>query len=473
MAALGVAASFVPFIAVYFIIRELVMSLAHDTSLNSGYITSLGWLAGGIAIAVIFLNFTALMCSHLAAFKTLYILKLNFSRNAASLPMGFHIRNSTGKLCKIVDENIEKLEGFIAHQLPAIARAMAAPLIMLLILLCFDWRPGVACLVPIVILAALQWSLMSGEKLRKFMKIYQDSLEDMNNASVEYVRDIAVVKAFSQTIHSFRKFYGMIRKYGEFALAYTKSFKPGYVAFIVLLHNIYLFLLPAVIWLFPRESDSTAFALVGPSGSGKSTLLRLIARFWDVADGTICIGGKDVRTMDPESLMSCMSFVFQDVVLFDDSMINNIRVGKSGASDEEVYAAARLARCDEFIHKMPEGYQSLIGENGCTLSGRERQRISIARALLINAPTVLLDEATASFDPENETLIQAALSELVKGRTVVVVAHRLRTIMNAGQILVLNSGILAEKGKAEKLLARKGLFARLHQIQLDSLNQSL
>ncbi|MDR1022317.1 MAG: ABC transporter ATP-binding protein/permease [Prevotellaceae bacterium] len=215
--------------------------------------------------------------------------------------------------------------------------------------------------------------------------------------------------------------------------------------------------------------QNSVTALVGPSGSGKSTVTRLIARFWDVKSGEIRIGGKNIRDIDPERLMSCMSFVFQDVVLFNDTVANNIRIGRQGASDGEVYAAAKMARCDGFIRRMPGGYETLIGENGSTLSGGERQRISIARALLKNAPIVLLDEATASLDPENEALIQEAISELVKGRTVVVIAHRLRTVLGTDKIAVLENGRLAEEGIGNELIAQNGLFARLYRIQQESL----
>jgi ATP-binding cassette subfamily B protein len=210
-------------------------------------------------------------------------------------------------------------------------------------------------------------------------------------------------------------------------------------------------------------------ALVGPSGSGKSTLSRLIARFWDAGEGEILIGGKNISGIDPETLMRCMSFVFQDVVLFNDTVKNNIRIGREGAGDGEIYAAAKMARCDEFIRELPGGYDTVIGENGSTLSGGERQRISIARALLKNAPIVLLDEATASLDPENESLIQEAISELVKNRTVIVIAHRLRAVLGADRIAVLDRGRLAEQGSPEELLARDGLFARLYKIQQESL----
>jgi len=210
-------------------------------------------------------------------------------------------------------------------------------------------------------------------------------------------------------------------------------------------------------------------ALVGPSGSGKSTVSRLIARFWDVNKGSITIGGIDVKTLDPEHLMSYMSFVFQDVTLFNDTIYNNIRIGNMDATREEVLAAAKAACCDEFVNKLPDGYDTMLGENGATLSGGERQRLSIARALLKDAPIVLLDEATASLDPENEALIQRAISTLIAGKTVVVIAHRLRTVMSADKIVVLDNGRLIEEGTSDELIAKNGLFARLYNIQRESL----
>lgn len=214
-------------------------------------------------------------------------------------------------------------------------------------------------------------------------------------------------------------------------------------------------------------------ALVGPSGSGKSTLAKLIARFWDVNQGSIKIGGLDVKTLDPEHLMGYMSFVFQDVVLFNDTIYNNIRIGKLNATKEEVLAAAKAACCDEFISRLPQGYETILGENGSTLSGGERQRISIARALLKNAPVVLLDEATASLDPENEELIQEAISRLIEGKTVIVIAHRLRTIAGADKIIVLEKGKIAEEGTHEELIKKKGLYQKLYTIQQESLGWSV
>ena len=210
-------------------------------------------------------------------------------------------------------------------------------------------------------------------------------------------------------------------------------------------------------------------ALVGPSGSGKSTCARLAARLWDINEGTIRVGGVDISTVDPEVLLKDYSMVFQDVVLFDDTVMENIRLGKYGASDEEVLAAAKAANCDEFVEKLPQGYATPIGENGAKLSGGERQRISIARALLKNAPIVLLDEATASLDVENETKVQGALSRLLTGKTVLVIAHRMRTVEAADQIVVLADGKVAEAGSPDELLAKENsMFRRMAHLQASS-----
>ena len=215
-----------------------------------------------------------------------------------------------------------------------------------------------------------------------------------------------------------------------------------------------------------REGEVTA--LVGPSGSGKSTCARLAARLWDVTEGSIKVGGVDISTVDPEALLTDYSMVFQDVVLFDDTVMENIRLGKRGATDEEVRAAAEAANCGEFICRLPQGYNTPIGENGAKLSGGERQRISIARALLKNAPIVLLDEATASLDVENETKVQGALSRLLAGKTVLVIAHRMRTVAGADHIVVLENGHVAEQGTPAELMERGGLYRRMVELQSES-----
>ena len=549
LAIVSTAVSFVPFIAIYFVIRELAMNMGDLSGLDGSYMIHLGWLAGGAAIGAILLNFLALMCSHLAAFKTLYHLKLKFTNHLASLPMGFHTENSTGKIRKVVDENIEKIEGFIAHQLPDIVGSFATPIVILAILFVFDWRLGLATLVPIAVMYVMQ-SVFMGKNAVKFIKTYQDSLEDMNNASVEYVRGISVVKAFSQTIYSFRKFYDSIKTYGNFALAYTKAFKSIFVIFLVILNNIYIFLVPVIIWLSGGVTDYVTFAmsalfylifsvaitapflkimyvsqrgrqiadgiqrmdkvfnekpltesqnpqtasgfditfedvsfsygdsealsgvsfaarqsevtaLVGPSGSGKSTIAHLIPRFYDVNAGSIKIGGVDIRDMSSEYLMSIVSFVFQDVFLFQQSVLDNIRIGNKDASRDDVIAAARAAQCHEFIEKLPDGYDTVIGTNNIHLSGGEKQRIVIARAILKNAPIIVLDEATAFADPENEHKIQLAFEQLMKNKTVIIIAHRLSTVRGADKILVIDEGKLAEEGRHDVLVGANGRYSRM------------
>ena len=549
LSVISVLVSFVPFIAIYYIIRELAFNINDLSGMNGAYVTKLGWLAGGSAIAAIFLNFIALMCSHFAAFKTLYQLKLDFTNHIASLSMGFHTENSTGKIRKIVDENIEKIEGFIAHQLPDIVGSFAAPVAVLGILFFFDWRLGLATLVPIFILFGIQGAYM-GKNSEIFIKKYQDTLEDMNNSSVEYVRGISVVKAFSQTIYSFRKFYTSIKLYGDFALAYTKAFKTPYVLFMTILNNLYLAIVPVVILLSGRVEDYPKFAmsvlfylifsvaitapflklmyvsqkgrqiadgiermdkmlavqalpetknpqttseydisfenvnfsygeaealhdvsfiakqnevtaLVGPSGSGKSTIAHLIPRFYDVDSGSIKIGRVDIRDMQSDYLMSIVSFVFQEVFLFQQSILDNIMIGNKNATREEVIAAAKAAQCHEFVEKLPNGYDTVIGTNNIHLSGGEKQRLVIARAILKDAPIIVLDEATAFADPENEQKIQMAFEQLMKNKTVIIIAHRLSTVRGAQQIVVTDEGAVAETGNHDNLLVAKGRYSHM------------
>lgn len=214
-------------------------------------------------------------------------------------------------------------------------------------------------------------------------------------------------------------------------------------------------------------------ALVGPSGGGKTTVSRLAARFWDASSGKITVGGMDVSKIDPEKLFSLYSIVFQDVTLFNNTIMENIRIGRKDATDEEVIAAAKLANCDEFAMKLPDKWNSMIGENGCELSGGERQRISIARAFLKNAPVILLDEATSSLDVENETLIQSALSRLIKDKTVMVIAHRMRTVAGADKIVVLSDGKVAETGTPDELMKKDGIFAHMSKLQTQGQNWNL
>lgn len=220
-----------------------------------------------------------------------------------------------------------------------------------------------------------------------------------------------------------------------------------------------------------RQGEVTA--LIGPSGSGKTTISRLASRFWDIPSGTITVGGMDISKIDPETLMNLYSIVFQDVTLFDNTVLENIRIGRKDATDEEVIAAARLAHVDVFAEKLPSGWNSLIGENGSELSGGERQRISIARAFLKDAPIILLDEATASLDVENETFIQESLSRLVKHKTVIIIAHRMRTVAGADKIVILNDGKVEESGTPSQLTASGGFYKRMQDLQNNALEWNI
>jgi ATP-binding cassette subfamily B protein len=551
-------------VAVYYIVEELVSSFASG-ALDGNRMAALGAFAAGGAMGAVLLNFAALMCSHVAAFETLYGLKLEFASHIASLPLGFHTSNSTGKLRKIVDGNIEKLEGFIAHQLPDLAGSFAMPAIALILLFVFDWRLGLASLIPIAGAYAVQTLAFGNRNAQEFIKKYQDSLEDMNASAVEYVRGITVVKAFNQTIFSFRKFHETIKAYGKFVLSYTLAFEPHMCAFMAIIGHVHIFIIPAVILLAGGAQSYSAFALssvfylifsvslatpftklmyvsqlseqiadgitrmdkvldtpplpvaaspktadgftvsfedvsfsysedeeisavsgvsftaaqgevtalVGPSGGGKSTLAHLIPRFYDVSSGAISIGGVDIREMDPSYLMSIVSFVFQDIFLFKQSIADNILVGKKGASSEEMLAAAKAAQCHEFVKKLPNGYDTVIGANSIHLSGGERQRIAIARAILKNAPIIVLDEATAFSDPENESKIQLAFEELMKDKTVIIIAHRLSTVRGADKIVVIDEGKVAETGTHGALRDSSGRYSRMWASYASAMNWTL
>ncbi len=561
LSALASVASFVPYIAIYYIISQILAAYPSFDALDTVYLIRLGWLALGGIILNIALYFAALMCSHLAAFGTLYKLKVDFASHLARVPLGFHILIGSGKLRKIMDENIEKIEGFIAHQLPDIVASLVAPVVMLAILMVVDWRLGLAALVGIVVAIVIQMRAYGNDGARKMMDAYQNSLEDMNNAAVEYVRGITVVKAFGQSVYSLRRMFDAIKAYTKMVIPYTLSWENYMSAFTTVVNNIYLFLVPVGIFIAATTGDYIEFAsrfvfylifvpsiatvlmkimyvtsngmqiiggvermdeilaepelaqpsdpktathydicfdhvgfayagqetpaltdvtfcaeqgqitaVVGPSGGGKTTIAHLIPRFFDVAQGSICIGGIDVRDMTSKYLMEQVSFVFQDVFLFKQSILENIRLGNQSATDEQVIAAAKAAQCHEFIEKLPKGYHTVIGTAGIHLSGGEKQRIAIARAIVKDAPIIVLDEATAFSDPENEHLIQRAFETLMRDKTVVMIAHRLSTVRGANKILVLDHGKLIEQGSHEALLAIRGRYFGLWTTYNKTLN---
>ena len=553
LAALASVVSFIPYLVIYAVVQTTLVAWPNLASLDTALLFRYGWYAFGGAALHIILYFGALVCSHLAAFGTLYELKVNFATHLAKVPLGFHTIIGSGKLRKIMDENIEKIEGFIAHQLPDLVAAFVAPVVMVIILLYVDWRFGLAALVGIIAAFLLQISFYGNERSKEMMKIYQAALENMNNASVEYIRGISVVKAFKQTVYSFRSLHDTIKEYTSMVIPYTLSWETAFSLFSTLINHIYLFILPVAILVGMNTDDYTSFAtklifyfifvpaiatilmrvmyvnsnsmtifggvetmdsilaepelpqpkqsakvsgfniefknvsfsydksgeaealkevnftanqgkvtaLVGPSGSGKSTIAHLIPRFFDVMEGVILLGGADVRDIKSPDLMNHVSFVFQDVFLFKQSIKDNIRMGNKDATDEEVQAAAHAAQCHDFIMKLPQGYDTVIGTKGVHLSGGERQRLAIARAIVKNAPVIVLDEATAFADPENEHLIQKAFETLMKDKTVIIIAHRLSTIRSADKIIVMENGRVAEEGVHDDLVAKNGKYATM------------
>ena len=504
MAALAAICSFVPYLSIYYIIREILFVYPDMSLLNVSTISTWGWLTLAGILGNIVFYFFALLCSHVAAFGTLYELKVAFADHIMHIPLGYHLTLGSGKLRKIMDENIESVEKFIAHQLPDFVASLVAPLVLVIILLGIDWRYGVVCLVGIVLAFIVQFAGFNGEAKEK-MHRFQTAQENMNSASVEYVRGMSEIKAFNQTADSFKRLSKSITDYTSFVLEYALGWQNCMPAFTTIINNIYLLLIPVGVLIgmhttdfreysltfifyliivhaisgvlnkimyisesftqidgsvermdeilripvlpekstaatienygiafrdvsFSYEADSQVKALshvsffadqgkvtaiVGPSGGGKSTIASLISRFYDVTDGSIQIGGVDIRDIPLDALMDKVSFVFQDTFLFKQSILDNIRMGNPDATEEQVIAAAKAARCHEFIEQLPNGYQTVIGSTGVHLSGGERQRIAIARAIVKDAPIIVLDEATAFSDPENEYLIQKAFEKLI------------------------------------------------------------
>ena len=550
------ACMLVPYWAVYEILKEL---LSHGSNLSASDgtgITYWGWVAFGGLVGGLVLLYAALMSSHVAAFRILYGLRVRLSEHIGKLPLGYLNNTSTGAIKKTMDQNIEKIEGFIAHTIPDLVNVIATVVVMLVIFFSLDVWLTVVCLAVVVLSLFLQFSNFMGKRAREFMGIYYDAQEKMSASAVQYVRGMPVVKIFGQSVRSFRQFNAEIQAYKTFALKCCDTYQNGMIAFTVLLNSTVTFILPmgillmqaspqslslAVVWLFfiimgpgmaspvykltflggnTRDIDEgvnridrilekkpvpepeypqvpaaydvefrhvsfsyenteqgtrtealrdVSFiapqgkitALVGPSGSGKSTVANLIPRFWDVEQGKICIGGVDIRQIPTAKLMDMVSFVFQDTFLFYDTLYENIAVGSPDATKEKVIAAAKAAQCHDFIERLPQGYETRIGDKGVFLSGGEAQRICVARAILKNAPILVLDEATAFADPENEHKMQMALQSLIKDKTVIVIAHRLSSIVSAHQIVVMKEGRIVQRGKHERLSMTEGVYKNM------------
>lgn len=545
LSALGGLAGLAPFVFIWLIVRELLSG--SDIGAQTQVI-SYAWWAAGTAVGGVVLYFGALMCSHLAAFRVESNIRKSAMRRIVGMPLGFFDSNTTGRIRKIIDDNASITHSFLAHQLPDMAGTALVPLLAVVLIAAFDWRLGLACLVPVFTAMGIMAYTMN-TRGREFMRQYMNLLEQMNTEAVEYVRGIPVVKVFQQTVYSFKNFYRTIMQYNHTATRYTRLWERPMTLYTVIINSFAYFLVPVAVILtgmgegvgtvlvnlilfvlvtpvfsecvmksmyigqaFAQADEAvrrldglTAYptlketaepvqpatygitfsnvtfaypgtdtdvlknvtftvqqgkrvALVGASGSGKTTIARLVPRFYDVDGGSVRIGGVDVRDISHKELMRTVSFVFQNPQLIKTTILENIVYGRPEATMEEVNRAVEMAQCREIIDRLPDGLDTVIGTEGTYLSGGERQRIALARAFLKDAPVIVLDEATAFADPENEHLMQAALRELTRGKTVITIAHRLTSVADADEILVIDNGRIAERGTHDTLLGMKGIY---------------
>lgn len=536
-----------PFIYIWKVVQSIFTAMPDITQAKN--LVFYGWMAVAFALLSIVVYFGALMCTHIAAFRIARNMRSRALHHIVKLPLGFFKQNGSGRLRRIIDESSGQTESFLAHQLPDMTGAYVTPIATIVLLFLFDWRLGLISLIPIFIGFLFVYK-MTGSNMREKMIEYQNSLEDMNNEAVEYVRGIPVVKTFQQSVFSFKNFHDSIMSYKKWVVRYTLSLRIPMTGFTVCVNSIFLLLIPAGILLIgtainyekflldfifyvlftpictvmmtrilfssentmltkdavnriqsilkekpleeaqqPKEpkdasidfenvtftyNQNTApalenvslevpqgkvIALVGPSGGGKTTMASLVPRFWDVDKGNVKIGGVNVKDISTKKLMEKISFVFQNTYLFKQSLKENIRAAKPNASDEEILKAAKAAQCEEIFEKLPDGIDTIIGSKGVYLSGGETQRIALAKAILKDSDIIVLDEATAFADPENEHKIQTALAELTKNKTVIMVAHRLSTVKNADCIVVLDKGKIIEKGTHKELKDKKGLYS--------------
>ena len=556
LSVLSALLALVPFVYIWMIIRE-VLNAAPDYG-SAQRLTFYGWMAVAFAVLSVIVYISALMCSHISAFRVAANMRRDCMRHIVKLPIGTVESIGSGKLRKIVTDSSAATETYLAHRLPDKAGAIATPIGLLVLLLIFDWRLGLLSLIP-VILGFLIMTKMTGSRMEAKMKEYQDALADMSNEAVEYVRGVPVVKTFGQTVFSFKRFKGSIDRYEKWVIAYTKDLRMPMMIYTTAINAVFAFLIaggiiftrggvtnelllnllfyviitPVIsttltkimfmsedsmivadaikrvdsvldaaplsetgapktprdnsvrlrnvsysydgikdalhnVSLYIKPGETAAF--VGPSGGGKSTLASLISRFFDPVSGSVEIGGTDIRDIRKEELMDMVSFVFQDSRLIKTSILENVRMAKPGASREEVMQALLAAQCGDIIEKLPNGIDTVIGTKGVYLSGGEQQRIAIARAMLKNAPILILDEATAFADPDNEVLVQKAFTEMAKNRTVIMIAHRLTTVRNADRIYVLKDGEIEESGSHGGLVEKGGLYSRMWNDYQTSVN---
>ena len=551
LSAVSAALSVVPYYYIWLILDE-VLAAYPDLGDATGIVHN-GWMAVGFTMLSVALYIAALMCSHLAAFRIAKNMKKRALAHVMTLPPGAFDMMGSGKVRRIINDSAEATHTYAAHQLPDLAGSVVLPISIVVMLFFFDWRLGIACIVPIAVSIAVMYTMMGNKVLAEFMGVYQGALGDMNKEAVEYVRGISVVKTFQQTVHTFQTFKESILRYGEFASGYARWCKKRMVAYMVFANLSFAFLILAAMaitgglenvtpefisdFLFyvvfsplvtillvrimyssedgykvddalsridglmameplpetgdPKVPDDmtvrfegvtftypgsdrpaveavsmtmrpgTVTALVGPSGSGKSTIASLAARFWDPQQGRISIGGIDLRDISSKDLSGLESYVFQSNTLLRDTLLNNVRLGRPDATPEQVSEALRQAQCEDIVAKLPNGLDTPIGPGGVYLSGGETQRVAVARAILKGSPIVILDEATAFADPENEHLVQKAFEKLAEDRTVLIIAHRLTTVRNADCICVVDGGRIREIGTHAELMEEGGEYRRM------------
>nr|WP_283171345.1 ABC transporter ATP-binding protein [Curtanaerobium respiraculi] len=551
LSAVAMAASIVPYLCIWLIARDLI-AVAPDWSAASG-IVGYGWAALAFAIAGLALYFAGLTCTHYAAFRTASNMKKACADHLMRAELGYFDTHATGLLRRRIEDAAAGTEQYLAHNLPDLWGSAALFASMVALMLFFDWRMGLSCLIPVAISIACMRT-MGGKRHAEDIRAYIAAMETMGKTTTEFIRGIPVLKIFQQTAQGFSSFRKSVEEYSARARRYE-----GEICLMPQSVNLtfaaasFAFLIPVVVLLAPAspnlgdltasfffyaifsaiistalarimfaskgrsvaeqalarfdevlsapvlesasapaqpvepdrcsiEFDNVSFcyegadapaldgvsflvparsftALVGPSGGGKSTLAALVPRLRDVSEGAVRIGGTDVREMEPESLMGLVSIVFQGSGLLKGTLRDNVALARPDATDEQVAEALAGARCADIIEKLPYGLETLVGPDGVHLSGGERQRVLLARALLKDAPILLLDEATAYADPENETLIQAALGELARDRTVLMVAHRLSTVADADRIFVMEDGKVVEAGTHEQLMSSNGVYA--------------
>ena len=553
LSAVAMILGMVPYVLIWLVSRDLIEVAPNWTAATE--ISKYGWIAFAAAVGGILVYFAALMCTHLAAFRTAANIRKEGMAKMMKAPLGYFDNNASGLIRNRLMGAASETETLMAHNLADIVGTVAMCIAMVVLMFVFDWRMGASCLLAAIISIAALFSMMGG-KNAGLMAEYQAAQDQMSKAGTEFVRGIPVVKVFQQTVYSFKAFKKAIEEYSEKAGYYQGDVcKIPQAVNLTVTEGAFIFLVPAAIMSAPRALSNGSFtefitdfafyatfsaiistalakkmfaasgmmlasaamgrispvmnapelkkadspksitgnsvefknvtffyegssvpalenvsfkaepgetiALVGPSGGGKTTAASLIPRFWDISSGSVEIGGIDVREVDTKELMDQVSFVFQNNRLFKTSILENVRAARPEATIEEVEAALEAAQCNDIINNLPDGINTEIGKAGNYLSGGEQQRIALARAILKDSPIVVLDEATAFADPENEVLIQKALSRLMEGRTVIMIAHRLSTVVGADKIIVLDSGHKIEEGSHEELVKSGGLYSRM------------